>query len=313
MGGRSEASLATLLLASGLVDVGAEPLSPKRYWTLWAAVGDPAELIDADVETIRERTRLGGNDAEHLWRLLSATGDMALALERLERQGFTLLTPFDEGYPTRLVERLGDQAPPVLFVAGPTELLSAEGVGIVGSREVSDEGLDVARRAAGSIAGAGLEVISPGSRGVGRASMRAALDAGGRVLAFLAESLERSVREPVVRRAMGEGRACLAALHPPAAHFTTAIAMAKLKLIYASARLTFVVAAEAESGGTWAGATEALRRGYGQVAAWTGPGAGPGNDRLVELGATPIRDVAELLADPPARSGARPDQLRLPL
>ena len=55
--------------------------------------------------------------------------------------------------------------------------------------------------------------------------------------------------------------------------------------------MTLVVACDLERGGTWEGAVQALRRGYGSVAAWVGPGAGPGNERLVELGAIAVDDV----------------------
>ncbi len=55
--------------------------------------------------------------------------------------------------------------------------------------------------------------------------------------------------------------------------------------------MTFVVASEHERGGTWAGATEALKKDYGTVVVWTGPGAGSGNEPLVDLGAIPARNA----------------------
>ena len=50
-------------------------------------------------------------------------------------------------------------------------------------------------------------------------------------------------------------------------------------------------ASDLETGGTWAGATEALRRGFGAVAVWTGDGAGEGNPMLAERGAVPVSDL----------------------
>ena len=38
---------------------------------------------------------------------------------------------------------------------------------------------------------------------------------------------------------------------------------------------------------TWTGATEAIDHGYGPVAVWLGPGAGPDNDALERAGAEP--------------------------
>lgn len=57
-----------------------------------------------------------------------------------------------------------------------------------------------------------------------------------------------------------------------------------------------MVCADDGTGGTWAGAREAMRRHFGRVAVWTGPGAGPGNAKLVELGGIAIDDVS-CLAD----------------
>lgn len=57
---------------------------------------------------------------------------------------------------------------------------------------------------------------------------------------------------------------------------------------------TIVVAGEHETGGTWAGATDALRNGYGRVASWIGPGGGEGNSSLVRRGAFKLSEVSRL-------------------
>jgi predicted Rossmann fold nucleotide-binding protein DprA/Smf involved in DNA uptake len=72
-------------------------------------------------------------------------------------------------------------------------------------------------------------------------------------------------------------------------------------MIYALSTLTVVVASDHETGGTWAGAVEALRGGFGRVAVWRGAGEGPGNAHLVRRGATPFENIDQLdliLADP---------------
>jgi predicted Rossmann fold nucleotide-binding protein DprA/Smf involved in DNA uptake len=144
--------------------------------------------------------------------------------------------------------------------------------------------------------------------------MTAAYEAGGQVVGYLADSLERRVRDPNTRRALADGSTCLATPYKPSAGFSVASAMGRNKLVYASARVTFVVASDLEKGGTWEGAVEALRNGFGSVAVWMGEGGGPGNARLAELGATSIDDVSALVAGPVAPSTtSRSDQLRLGL
>jgi predicted Rossmann fold nucleotide-binding protein DprA/Smf involved in DNA uptake len=126
--------------------------------------------------------------------------------------------------------------------------------------------------------------------------MAAAYQAGGTVIGVLAESLLRRVRDPETRRVIGEGSACLVTPYKPDAGFSVANAMGRNKLVYALSRVTLVVASDLEAGGTWEGAKEALSRSYGAVAVWFGPGAGPGNEALVRMGGTPLREVGELLS-----------------
>ncbi|MGH2640203.1 MAG: DNA-processing protein DprA [Actinomycetota bacterium] len=294
-GARSEDALAALLLTTRLGDVDEAPLAPGRFWSLVAAVPEPSELFATTAGEIARRTGLPEQEAAGVERLLAAGTSLAFALERSERQGFVAVTPFDAGYPRALRDRLGDHAPPVLFTVGARELLAAESIGVVGSRAVSGKGEAIAREVARHVVGDGLALVSGGAKGVDRAAMSAAHEAGGRVVGFLADSLLRRVREPSARRALADGTTCFATPFDPSAGFTAAHAIGRNKLIYASARLTVVVASDLDRGGTWEGATEALRAGYGPVAVWVGPGAGPGNERLAELGATPVDDIGALL------------------
>jgi DNA processing protein len=314
-GARSEDALAVLLLTTRLGDTGEEPLSPAAFWSLAAAVPAPAELLGPSTGDVARRTGLPRDDVLRIERLLTGGTSLAFALERSERQGFVAVTPFDASYPVRLRDRLGDQAPPVLFTVGARELLSSEGVGVVGSRAVRPEGAAVARRVAEVIAAAGRTVVSGGAAGVDREAMTAAHDAGGRVVGYLAESLQRRVREPGTRRVVADGTTCLATPFDPSTGFSAANAIGRNKLIYASATVTFVVACDLDRGGTWDGAVQALHRGYGPVAVWIGPGGGPGNERLAERGAIPVDDVAAVLELPRADAVTPhvPDQLRLGL
>ncbi|MYC85655.1 MAG: hypothetical protein F4X18_09080 [Acidimicrobiia bacterium] len=70
--------------------------------------------------------------------------------------------------------------------------------------------------------------------------------------------------------------------------------MGRNKLIYALSDVTVAVAADNGSGGTWTGATEAIRGDYCRVAVWRGSGEGPGNDPLERRGALPLTDTADL-------------------
>lgn len=56
--------------------------------------------------------------------------------------------------------------------------------------------------------------------------------------------------------------------------------------------------ASESKGGTWSGAVEALRRGIAPVLVWTGLGAGPGNQPLVDRGGVAVSEIDDLFALP---------------
>ena len=71
-------------------------------------------------------------------------------------KGLWVLSRSDDGYPQRLKGRgKRSQAPPVLYGAGDPVLLSGGGLAIVGSREASEEALDLARSVAARLRRAG--------------------------------------------------------------------------------------------------------------------------------------------------------------
>jgi predicted Rossmann fold nucleotide-binding protein DprA/Smf involved in DNA uptake len=313
--GRSPGSLAALLLVQRLVDTGTPPLKASEYWALCDAVGDPARLLGADAAAVAELTGVGRDRAERVVSLLEGASAFAFALDEVEQAGMRVIASVDDEYPAVLVERLGRSAPPLLYVYGDPSLMEHAPLGIVGSRSVDDDGALAAKDAAGSAVEHSLGVVSGGAKGVDQLAMQSALEAGGTVVAVLADSLERAARDPDTRRAVGDGRVCLCTPYKPSAGFTVANAMGRNKVIYALSRATLVVSAEEGTGGTWAGAEEALKKGYAPVLVWTGEGAGSGNDALVERGAHPVKSVDDLFPVPQEAvtgdGSARVDQLEL--
>lgn len=300
-GGRSDTSLAAALLTQRLVEASAPPLKASEYWEVMSHLSDAAELLGAGVSELT--ALLGGNTAlaERVAVLLDAATSFAFELDRVEQSGISVLASVDDEFPAELL-RLGRSAPPLLYAAGDSSLLQMVLLGIVGSRDVNEECAQAAQNAARAAVEHGLGVVSGGAKGVDRLAMNAALDAGGRAVGVLADSLLRTLREPDVRRAITDAAVCLCTPFKPSAGFSVANAMGRNKLIYALAAATLVVSSDLDRGGTWAGATEALRQRTSPVLVWRGPGATAGNVRLSELGAVPVASVDELfpLPDAPA-------------
>lgn len=216
-----------------------------------------------------------------------------VAAGELGRKGIWALTIVDDGYPPALTP-LDAQRPPVLFGAGDRDLLARGGVAVVGSRRVAEPGARFAEAVAARAVELGRPVVSGAAQGVDGLAMNAAFRSEGAVVGVLADSLEARIRNPDVLSALDRGDVCLVTQQAPAAGFSVGAAMARNKLIYALAEITVVAAADLGTGGTWAGAVEAMHHGYGTVAVWRGEGEAAGNAGLQREGATPISSPDEM-------------------
>lgn len=289
-------SLATILLVSRIRAQGLRPLKASEYWTLREQVGRPGVLLGQTEQGLASDQGLSGELATRIVALLDRATGMAFELEHLEHAGVWTMTPFDDGFPQRLVERLGSRAPAVLHGAGEVEHFDQPGLGVVGSRDVSPEGGEVAKEVAATAVDLGFSLVSGGARGVDQLAMNAALGAGGNTIGVMAGSLLRRLQSADVRRAIHDERAVMCSPYSPKAPFRVWNAMGRNKLIYALSEVTVVVASASQRGGTWSGATEALRKGFGHVAVWRGVGEGPGNEGIEKRGARSLGSVAELAA-----------------
>jgi predicted Rossmann fold nucleotide-binding protein DprA/Smf involved in DNA uptake len=296
-----ETSRAALLLTNRLVKIAAMPMTAREFWQVVDKVEDLSDLMHLDIDELAEILSVVYADAERIRSLLDATTALAFERERLEEGGISLVSVFDEGFPTVLRERLDTACPPFLLVAGPTNWLATPGLGVVGSRDASEASLDAARRSAEMAVERGWPVISGLARGVDQVAMAAALDAGGVVVGVPAEGIRKVSRNAEIRRRVHEGELCIASPFGPDAPFQAGNAMGRNKIVYALSTVTFVVSSDKESGGTWAGAKEALDKRYAPVAVWTGDGARDGNEALVRRGATAVTNIADLFDIAPTR------------
>ena len=79
-------------------------------------------------------------------------------------------------------------------------------------------------------------------------------------------------------------------LAKPDAGFNVGFAMARNKFIYINSVGTVAVKSDYKKGGTWAGAAEAIKKGYCPVLCRDRKGY-RGNEELIKLGAVPIDDT----------------------
>ncbi len=289
-----------LLLCSHLGLGGRGDLAPLtlREWNQLArrlqvsSLERPGALLGCSAADFQAALALPDPESVRLSRLLERGGALAIEMERLESLGIWVLTRADTHYPLRLRQRLKESAPAVLFGAGDLALVGQPGLAVVGSRHTDERRQTLAAQVGNSCGRSGLVLYSGGAPGVDRLATTAALEARGAAVSVLAHSLEQAIRVPETRAAAGRGDLALVTPYSPGAGFSVGAAMGRNRLIYALADYALVVASEAEKGGTWAGAREALGARWVPVFVLEGSDMPEGNRQLLQKGALPFPEGA---------------------
>lgn len=288
---------ATLLLCSRFSRMkdGAPVLEPREYHRLagWLSSHGlaPRDLLQPEEVPIEDPDPPIA--ADRLASLLERGGVMAIAVEGWESRGMWVISLCDETYPGRL-KALGAGAPPLLYGAGDPALFDRSGgaLAIVGSRDVDSRGAEFTGDLARACARRQVQVVSGAARGVDSLAMGAALEAGGVAIGVVADSLQRVATSGGNQGPLMDGQLLLISPYDPAAGFNVGNAMGRNKHIYALADAAVVVQATEGTGGTWAGAIEALKRGTVPVFTRVEDSVPDGNLKLLELGAHAFPDEA---------------------
>lgn len=227
-------------------------------------------------------------------------------LELAAASGAKLIQAGEAEFPAALLE-LHDP-PPALFYIGDPALLSAPSVAIVGTRRATSYGERVARELAGSLARAGVAIVSGLARGVDAAAHMAALDAGGPTVAVLGTGVD--VAYPRAHRALQAviaERGLILSEEPPGSRASSSAFPKRNRIIAAMTRATIVVEAPLRSGAlTTAEHALDLHR---TVAAVPGPIDSPqsaGSNLLLRDGANVLASVADALTIMGASQPRRP-------
>ena len=222
---------------------------------------EPADLMEPGSEYLLDKCVQEINkpafNRERLQRLLGRGFLLSQAVESWRKRAIWVISHRDEAYPQRLRDRL-EKAPAILYGCGDHKFLNAGGLAVVGSRHVDEDIQGYANQIGNWAASAGRTIVSGGAKGVDRAAMNGALEAGGKSIGVLAHGLKgaatnRAHRDPILNEQL-----VLISPYDPSSGFNVGHAMQRNKLIYALADAALVVNAEKNKGGTWNGAIEQL-------------------------------------------------------
>ena len=271
----------------------AKPLTVREWGTYARALRDagmrPGDLSDLSEPQIAAALGAGEDMAGRVRRLLDRQGSLAFALARYENIGIYVLTRADDLYPRQLKHAFGDGCPPLLYCAGNAELTRCHCAGFVGSRDVCDADEDFAVRTVEKVTARGFGVVSGGARGIDSIAGAAALACGAPLVEYVGHSLTKHVRRRDRLEALQDGQALVLSTEVPDAECSRGALVGRNKYIYGHSVATIAVRSDLNRGGTWTGATEAMKRGLCPVLCWNNA-VYDGNQGLISSGAIPISE-----------------------
>lgn len=246
------------------------------------------------------------------WELvdeLSRKTALILAAE-LGSRGIGVIALGDTQYPERLAQ--APNPPALLFYWGNPDLLGTPGVGMCGSRDVSERGLQAARACGEAVARQGLTVISGYAKGVDTETHLAALTQGGRTIIVLAEGFVHFRQKKAFGpEGLDQERVLVLSQFPPSQPWAVGAAMTRNGVIAALGRALVVIEA-GESGGTINAGMQAIRMGRPVLALNFSEPLPAGNRILFDKGALPVQTPRELYSAI-AAIDAEARQLSLPI
>ncbi len=230
------------------------------------------------------------------WSAVAAQVDVAGRWERFQAAGIGVTYLGRSDYPISLAD--DPQPPAVLFWRGDLAVLDRVCVAVVGTRQCTSYGLDVARRLGGDLARAGLCVVSGLALGIDGAAHAGALEALGLTTVGVAASGVDVVYPPSHRRLWAEvvDRGAVISETAPGEAAKAWRFPARNRILAGLSRAVVVVESHTH-GGTMHTVEAAADRGI-EVLAVPGPVTSPasaGTNQLLRDGRAPVRDFRDVL------------------
>jgi DNA processing protein len=258
------------------------------------------EFFAVDSQIWSDTCHLSAPIVEKLEQARAKLVGQAFLVEQLNHDHIHLLTVLDDNYPRLLQSSLKrEQTPPVLFYAGDLRILEQQTIAIIGSRKAGEESLAFTRAVSSYLAEQGANVISGNARGVDRTAYEGATSTEGCTTVALPHGIRKlsGVQWRALLEKIETGKVLLLSQFHPDAQWVVSRAMERNKVVTGLAQIVIVAESDVQ-GGTWAGATGALRQNRPLYVRDTASSSTlPGNKALIELGGHPLPWPTEQLAD----------------
>ncbi|MBU2649461.1 MAG: DNA-processing protein DprA [Bacteroidetes bacterium] len=212
-----------------------------------------------------------------------------LEARTLSQEGIDIIPIISREYSQTLLMNMGRAySPALLYFKGDKNLLQKHSVAIIGSRKASQRALAFTDNISRLASEAGKVIVSGYAKGVDQQALSSALMNKGKSIIVLPQGIltfGSGIRKFV--KEIEAGDVGILSIFPPAAPWMTPFAMARNHIIYGLSNEIYI-AETGESGGTWSGAIDGLRKKRVIHIRRPKPQEDNANALLIEKGAVPV-------------------------
>lgn len=288
-------SIAIMILCSHLIKKeNIKPLEPKEWsllvTKLLALNIEPYQLLNFSSNDFKEYLSFTSEEIERFNQLISRSAGITFEIDKLSKLGIKFVTRADRNYPKQIKKKLGNDCPPIFYYAGNLSLLENQLIGFVGSRTTDTCDELFTENLVKKVASRNYGIVSGGAKGVDSISSKTAKSMNSIVVEFVSDSLIKRIKDSENINLIRNDKLLLLSVVNPNSGFNTGIAMMNNKYIYASSIGTFVIKSDYKKGGTWAGASENIKKKFSNTYCWNNSKY-IGNMELIKKGAIPFDDT----------------------
>jgi predicted Rossmann fold nucleotide-binding protein DprA/Smf involved in DNA uptake len=217
-------------------------------------------FFHAEIEW-KDKFALSDTDILDLQNAKSELPNNAFLAEDLLSQGFEVVPINSPEYSKTLKANLKLKAPTILYVKGNKQVMQENSIAIVGSRDADDISLQFTDNMAKKASEQFKVVVSGFAKGVDKQALDSAIKYKGQSIIVLPQGIMTfgsGIKKYYKEMTTGDVLV-LSTFHPKSV-WSAGLAMARNPIIYALATEIYV-AQSSESGGTWAGVIDGLKKG----------------------------------------------------
>ncbi len=254
------------------------------------------EFFSYDKKMWREIYSLTPKETEDLQKAKEQLPNAGFLAEQLQNNGIEVIPIVSPDYSSKIKSNLKTAgSPPVLYIKGNSQILKEDSVAIVGSRNASDISIEFTDNIARKSTEQFRVIVSGFAKGVDKAALDSALKYNGRSIIVLPQGIDTfsSGYKKYYKQIVEGDVLVLSAFHPKSV-WSVGLAMARNPIIYGLADEIYV-AESGDTGGTWAGVSDGLKKGRKIFVRRPSEGEKNANSLLIDKGAIPVDLVGNQL------------------